>query len=582
VGTRAHNARIFPSWAVHPHARGDKTSGAPLWTGAVGSPPRAWGQVRRECDCRQRRGSPPRAWGQVVARVAGGQPHRFTPTRVGTRVPHPSQCESRPVHPHARGDKLPPIKRTAKGIGSPPRAWGQDLPRTPWRRFHGSPPRAWGQGAVPSVSSAIQRFTPTRVGTRFLSSHSIASRTVHPHARGDKVSQGFEAGLRYGSPPRAWGQGRGSCRRYRWMRFTPTRVGTRRCLLRCGRGCAVHPHARGDKVQRHHRQDRDHGSPPRAWGQGSHTRRCRPATRFTPTRVGTRRTSAARCRADAVHPHARGDKKNKSSLEVVTLGSPPRAWGQVCSNRPTTEFIRFTPTRVGTRERPLSPIAGADRFTPTRVGTSARLGRASTPIAVHPHARGDKLSLAVEAVLYDGSPPRAWGQGLQHQPHTQRLRFTPTRVGTSQRPGGSTPLITVHPHARGDKSPGMNCLSTIDGSPPRAWGQAAILEFLGDLGRFTPTRVGTRVGQAPDHQLLSVHPHARGDKVHLSLSHKRCTGSPPRAWGQGGRRCGREHRLRFTPTRVGTRLGPRRNSRRAAVHPHARGDKDFISFKILG
>jgi len=49
------------------------------------------------------------------------------------------------VHPHARGDNVPPARLPLPVIGSPPRAWGQYV-RSHWRRFS-------------------HRFTPTRVGT---------------------------------------------------------------------------------------------------------------------------------------------------------------------------------------------------------------------------------------------------------------------------------------------------------------------------------------------------------------------------------------------------------------------------------
>jgi len=77
------------------------------------------------------------------------------------------------------------------------------------------------------VPGADHRFTPTRVGTRRAAARSRASRSVHPHARGDKA---FTDGLSYagrGSPPRAWGQA------------TAMQSG-------CSRR-SVHPHARGDK-----------------------------------------------------------------------------------------------------------------------------------------------------------------------------------------------------------------------------------------------------------------------------------------------------------------------------------------------
>ena len=50
--------------AVHPHARGDNWIGNQLVQNALGSPPRAWGQLMRL--------------------LKGIPAYRFTPTRVGT------------------------------------------------------------------------------------------------------------------------------------------------------------------------------------------------------------------------------------------------------------------------------------------------------------------------------------------------------------------------------------------------------------------------------------------------------------------------------------------------------------------
>jgi len=105
-------------------------------------------------------------------------------------------------------------------------------------------------------------------------------------------------------------------------------------------------------------------------------------------------------------------------------------------------------------------------------------------------------------------------------------------VGTRVGPPAGCCAHAVHPHARGDK---VTCLSRFKvdiGSPPRAWGQVLDDFERGRESRFTPTRVGTRVGPPAGCCAHAVHPHARGDKGGDRVVHRGGVGSPPRAWGQ--------------------------------------------------
>ena len=70
--------------AVHPHVRGDHAKEFKGRGWVDGSPPRAWGSLRRLCECR----------------VA----HRFTPTCVGITPCAWGSRTAKSVHPHVRGD----------------------------------------------------------------------------------------------------------------------------------------------------------------------------------------------------------------------------------------------------------------------------------------------------------------------------------------------------------------------------------------------------------------------------------------------------------------------------------------------
>ena len=212
------------------------------------------------------------------------------------------------------------------------------------------------------------------------------------------------------------------------------------------------------------------GSPPRAWGQLSPSTSNIPPSRFTPTRVGTTPLLVALMGRNAVHPHARGDNWRWRVWRNCAGGSPPRAWGQF------TILCEMSPSK---------------RFTPTRVGTTVSLSSHAPPPPVHPHARGDNNVRRDFLPSLGGSPPRAWGQLASPATTRDAPRFTPTRVGTTDSLSALSSALTVHFYARGDNSAGRGLGVPSRGSPPRAWGQLVSCQPNTDCCRFTPTRVGT-------------------------------------------------------------------------------------------
>ena len=172
---------------------------------------------------------------------------RFTPTGVGTMPVNEPRRLGSTVHPHGRGDN-------ARG----------ELVELPAR---GSPPRAWGQWLFRRITSLTHRFTPTGVGTMAVSAYNVAYSSVHPHGRGDNVQETIQPLLRYGSPPRAWGQFVRQQFRFGICRFTPTGVGTMMSMTPSPRIRSVHPHGRGDNSGDDWVGYTLTGSPPRAWGQ---------------------------------------------------------------------------------------------------------------------------------------------------------------------------------------------------------------------------------------------------------------------------------------------------------------------------
>ena len=163
-------------------------------------------------------------------------------------------------------------------------------------------------------------------------------------------------------------------------------------MAREGMCSPVHPHTRGDHVLR-------------PTHQGTRFR-------FTPTRVGT--TTA--CVAGTPD----------------CIGSPPHAWGPPLRVRRTPPPRPVHPHTRGDHDGALGLGEQVDRFTPTRVGTTPHGLHLSVHGAVHPHTRGDHIDRAMFHLRLNGSPPHAWGPRRQAKDYDRRIRFTPTRVGTTQ------------------------------------------------------------------------------------------------------------------------------------------------------
>src|SRR3989344_5511527 len=113
----------------------------------------------------------------------------------------------------------------------------------------GSSPRAWGTHLMPFFFSLGLRFIPTRVGNTCHDPLEARSLPVHPHARGEHVSQNAHKQGGHGSSPRAWGTPVPPVQTRNRFRFIPTRVGNTHYHRHTSRQRSVHPHARGDEPE---------------------------------------------------------------------------------------------------------------------------------------------------------------------------------------------------------------------------------------------------------------------------------------------------------------------------------------------
>ena len=172
------------------------------------------------------------------------------------------------------------------------------------------------------------------------------------------------------------------------------------------------------------------------------------------------------------------------------------------------------------------------RIIPTRVGTSVVTIRQFLTFKDHPHACGDKPVLNHLELVAHGSSPRVWGQAALALRGKKGVRIIPTRVGTSLAKHVCRSVCRDHPHACGDKVDMWRTSLKIPSSSPRVWGQGQKSTSSHRRRRIIPTRVGTSSPFSERIIFVKDHPHACGDKPFLSSNERICQGSSPRVWGQ--------------------------------------------------
>ena len=213
----------------------------------------------------------------------------------------------------------------------------------------GSSPRAWGTRLDAVVQAVKARFIPTGVGNASIARRDGRSTAVHPHGRGERPNRVHVSSATRGSSPRAWGTLHRLRPHPHAGRFIPTGVGN----------------ARGSGRPK----PSEHGSSPRAWGTQAGPPGPKARTRFIPTGVGNAFISPPHPDAPSVHPHGRGERKQKQQTRRNPRGSSPRAWG----------------TRHPARRH-----RGRHRFIPTGVGNARSDASSMMSIPVHPHGRGER------------------------------------------------------------------------------------------------------------------------------------------------------------------------------------------------
>ena len=151
----------------------------------------------------------------------------------------------------------------------------------------------------------------------------------------------------------------------------------------------------------------------------------------------------------------------------------------------------------------------------------------------------------------NGSSPRTWGNVPGDGRRGHRRRFIPTHVGKCTTSPSTTSRRTVHPHARGEMVHVEGMTSPAYGSSPRTWGNVGLALGYDRIVRFIPTHVGKCENANISASGITVHPHARGEMSGFSAPRAGLVGSSPRTWGNVGSTAVFLIPGRFIPTHVG-------------------------------
>ena len=214
------------------------------------------------------------------------------------------------------------------------------------------------------------------------------------------------------------------------------------------------------------------GSSPRMWGTDMGPTPPLWRRRFIPTHVGNGISQLGELRTPAVHPHACGERPISGRSGCMYSGSSPRMWGTVLHRCQEPNKLRFIPTHVG---------------------NGVAMPCSALTVTVHPHACGERLAILHFNRQANGSSPRMWGTGRRDAFAEDAPRFIPTHVGNGSSVRASCSPIAVHPHACGERQGRSIPRRIIVGSSPRMWGTVFSSRYPTLTLRFIPTHVGNGV-----------------------------------------------------------------------------------------
>ena len=293
---------------------------------------------------------------------------------------------------------------------------------------------------------------------------------------------------------------------------------------------AVHPHTRGEHGVRIPANTRDSGSSPHPWGTPSTAGTPKNYDRFIPTPVGNTKRANDYQLAVTVHPHTRGEHKEKRGRNNAKTVHPHTRGEHAIQINHIRYSCGSSPHPWGTRLKVMK-FPALNWFIPTPVGNTSSRYCVVNRNAVHPHTRGEHNDDPIKYRHCVGSSPHPWGTRQSKTAEDGRRRFIPTPVGNTGARRSEIFRLTVHPHTRGEHGTPLPVGWSITGSSPHPWGTPRPRLQDASVRRFIPTPVGNTGYRGIAIIWITVHPHTRGEHISLILGLQRSAGSSPHPWG---------------------------------------------------
>ena len=256
----------------------------------------------------------------------------------------------------------------------------------------GSPPRGRGKARTLSFCFLRIRITPAWAGKSISQTSTMKPAKDHPRVGGEKHSASSSLYSPRGSPPRGRGKDAGIPILAPVMGITPAWAGKSTFWRKHQRQNRDHPRVGGEKPIRAYVKIWNEGSPPRGRGKDLCGAVGQVQGGITPAWAGKREPYNRRSAAPWDHPRVGGEKLTTDSLELASLGSPPRGRGKVPSAPFRVSWARITPAWAG------------KRYPRRRTAWNQR---------DHPRVGGEKPSKSLLRQAARGSPPRGRGKALQ-------------------------------------------------------------------------------------------------------------------------------------------------------------------------
>ncbi len=171
--------------------------------------------------------------------------------------------------------------------------------------------------------------------------------------------------------------------------------------------------------------------------------------RLIPARAGNSGAPSAPGARPAVYPRSRGEQRTRSRATSAAGGLSPLARGTGSVVAATISSQRFIPARAGNRVAPNSN---------------------TSPGAVYPRSRGERLHCRCVRNVVHGLSPLARGTGRLSGCAATELRFIPARAGNGDVHDLRVSVWAVYPRSRGERQILLIVFRLLYGLSPLARG----------------------------------------------------------------------------------------------------------------